>query len=318
MAVQADRPRWFIRLAIITALLTLGLIIIGAVVRVSDSGLGCGNDWPLCNGSIFPPLDNITAWIEWSHRLVAMLIGVFGIGMLITVFRSHRSNKLAIGSTIVAALLYAVQSGLGRSVVKADLSPTLVTLHLGTAMLLFAALLLAGAVAWFRPRVQYKSDSLTTLIYITAGLSFLIILTGALVRGSGATLACIDWPLCNGQVFPTNQGQLATIHMIHRFAVVTLGISLVLLVWQVLQNRQDQRLRSLSISALVAYLLQAGIGAMVVFSGASPVWAAAHVGVAGATWGILILLCVIEWLNSRDNAGQVVENSWKAQSDPTP
>src|SRR5690349_712896 len=117
MAVQTDRPRWFIRLAFITSLLTLGLIIIGAVVRVSDSGLGCGNDWPLCNGSIFPPLDNITAWIEWSHRLVAMLIGVFGIGMLITVFRLHRANKLAIGSTIVAALLYTVQSGLGRSVV---------------------------------------------------------------------------------------------------------------------------------------------------------------------------------------------------------
>src|SRR6185503_15826032 len=123
MQLQTDRPRWFTRLAVITALLTLGLIVIGAVVRVSDSGLGCGNDWPLCNGSIVPPLDNITAWIEWSHRLVAMAIGVFGIAMLVAVFRTQRSNKLAVGATIVAALLYTAQSGLGGSVVKADLSP---------------------------------------------------------------------------------------------------------------------------------------------------------------------------------------------------
>ena len=57
------RPtRAFFTLALTTAALTLGLIVFGAVVRVTDSGLGCGNHWPLCNGSIFPPLDNITAW----------------------------------------------------------------------------------------------------------------------------------------------------------------------------------------------------------------------------------------------------------------
>lgn len=314
---QVNSPRWFTRIALSTALLTLGLIILGAIVRVTDSGLGCGNDWPLCNGSIFPPLDNITAWIEWSHRLVAVLIGVFGIGMLIAVFRSHRSNKLALIATIVAALLYTVQSGLGRSVVKAELSPTLVTLHLGTAMLLFAFLLLAGAAVSFRPRTSYKSDNVTTIAYVTTGLSFVIILMGALVRGSGATLACVDWPLCNGQVFPLNQGPLALIHMLHRFAVLALGISLLLLVWQVFQNRHDRRLRLLAGLALAAFFIQAAIGAMFVLSGAAAFWGAAHVGMAGVTWGLLVMYCVIEWLNSHNSSGQVAENSWKVQSDPT-
>ena len=317
MQLQTDRPRWFTRLAVITALLTWGLIVIGAVVRVSDSGLGCGNDWPLCNGSILPPLNNITAWIEWSHRLVAMSIGVFGIGMLIAVFRTQRSNKLAVGATIVAALLYAAQSGLGGSVVKAELSPTLVTLHLGTAMMLLASLLLAAVFAAYHPQTHYKSDSLTILVYFTTALAFIIILTGALVRGSGATLACVDWPLCNGQLLPFDQGRLATIHMLHRFAVAALGISLLLLVWQVLQNRQDQRLRLLAVLAFAAYLIQAAIGALFVLSAAAPIWGAAHVAVAGTTWGILVIFSVIEWLNSHDNAGQVTENSWKAQSDPT-
>ncbi|HSS99590.1 MAG TPA: COX15/CtaA family protein, partial [Terriglobales bacterium] len=252
MQLQTDRPRWFTRLAVITALLTWGLIVIGAVVRVSDSGLGCGNDWPLCNGSILPPLSNITAWIEWSHRLVAMSIGVFGIAMLIAVFRTQRSNKLAVGATIVAALLYTAQSGLGGSVVKAELSPTLVTLHLGTAMLLFASLLLAAVFAAYHPQIYYKSDHVTLLGYVTTALAFVIILTGGLVRGSGATLACVDWPLCNGQLLPFDQGQLAIVHMLHRFAVAALGISLLLLVWEVLQNRQDRRLRLLAVLAFAA------------------------------------------------------------------
>ncbi|MBL8157211.1 MAG: COX15/CtaA family protein, partial [Anaerolineae bacterium] len=56
--MQQVEARWgpFIRLALITALLTLGLIVFGAVVRVTDSGLGCGNHWPLCNGTVIPPL----------------------------------------------------------------------------------------------------------------------------------------------------------------------------------------------------------------------------------------------------------------------
>ena len=83
-----------------------------------------------------------------------------------------------------------------------------------------------------------------------------------------------------------------------------------------LQNRQDKRLRLLAILAFVAYLTQAAIGALFVLSAAAPFWGAAHVGVAAATWGILVIFSVSEWLNSHDNVGQVTENSWKAQSDP--
>lgn len=315
---QEDSSRWFTRLAFITALLTLGLIIFGAVVRVTDSGLGCGNHWPLCNGTIFPPLNNLTAWIEWLHRLFALLIGLFGLTILVIAIRAYRKrDKAVLGATITAALLFTVQSMLGAIVVKLDLPPTMVTLHLGTAMLLFAALLLAAVLSSYRSLEHYKPDNVTTLGYVTAALSLVIILTGALVRGSGATLACVDWPLCNGQVFPFNQGQLALIHMTHRVAVLALGVSLLLLVWQVLQNRKDSRLRLLAVLSFASFLVQAAIGALFVLSGAAAFWGAAHVGMAGATWGLLIVFCVIEWLNSHDSSGQVVENSWKVQSGPT-
>ncbi len=306
------RSRFFPSLALATALLTVVLIVIGAVVRVSDSGLGCGDSWPLCNGTIFPPLDNLTAWIEWTHRLVAMLIGVLGIIMLVTAIANYRKqHRGVLVATVVAAVMYAAQAGLGAAVVKNNLDPVLVTVHLGTAMLLLAGLLVAALLSVYVPDQRYARDRFTPLAYITTALALLIIFTGAYVRGSGATLACLTWPDCNGTLFPFDQGTLQTIQMLHRFAVVALGISLVLLVWSAWTSRSG-RVRTLALLALVAYLCQAAIGAMVVFSRADSLWAALHVGFAAATWGFLVALSVFESLNTAER----LEGEWRVQSKP--
>src|SRR5256885_16646905 len=62
------------RLAWSAAACTYLLIILGAIVRISGSGLGCGEHWPLCNGKLLPPLDLPTI-IEYGHRLVAAAVG---------------------------------------------------------------------------------------------------------------------------------------------------------------------------------------------------------------------------------------------------
>lgn len=295
-----SRFRLFTGLAITTSLLTFGLIVFGAVVRVTDSGLGCGNQWPLCHGTIFPPLDNLTAWIEWLHRLFAMLIGVFGLATLYVAWQAYRKqNRLVLWSTVIAALLFASQSILGALVVIYDLPPTMVTAHLGTAMLLLGALLIATVGSVYRPTIRHQRDHVSLLAYITTALSLLIILTGTLVRGSGATLACTDWPLCNGDVLPVNQGQLALVHMTHRYAVVILGLAAALLVWYILRERQSQLVRGLAISAFVMYMMQAGVGAVYVLTKAASWTGAAHVGLAAATWALLVCLSIIETLNSQ-------------------
>ncbi|MCA0452742.1 MAG: COX15/CtaA family protein [Chloroflexi bacterium] len=315
MGQNVNPPRGFPRLALATTLLTLGLIVFGAVVRVTDSGLGCGEHWPLCNGTIFPPLDNVTAWIEWLHRLFAALIGVLGIAMLVVAVRAYRTrNPRVLTITVIAAVLFAVQSALGAIVVLRSLPVLAVTLHLATAMLLLGALLLAAVVAAYRPGIASPSNTVSMLAYTTAALAFVIILSGALVRGSGATLACTDWPLCFGQVLPTEHGSLAIIHMFHRFAVVALGISIVLLAYYVFKERQDQRLRTLAIAALIAYFAQAGVGAMFVISRAQAVWGAAHVGLAATTWALLVAFSAIEWLNNHTSFSEITNKTWDLQS----
>src|SRR5260370_21773402 len=62
----------FTRLAWTAATGTYLLIVLGAVVRITGSGLGCGEHWPLCNGRLLPPLD-LPTLIEYAHRLVAAL-----------------------------------------------------------------------------------------------------------------------------------------------------------------------------------------------------------------------------------------------------
>ncbi|TVR18503.1 MAG: heme A synthase [Anaerolineaceae bacterium] len=314
---KTEQSNFFVKLSLTTVMLTLGLIVFGAVVRVTDSGLGCGNDWPLCDGRIVPPLDNVTAWIEWSHRLFAALIGVFGLWMLGVAWRSYRRRHSGVlNITAIAAGIFVLQSALGAFVVIYDLPPTMVTLHLGTAMLLLGALLMAAVMAWHRPPPEPTGrDSVTALAYITAALTLVIILTGTLVRGSGATLACADWPLCNGQVLPFSQGTLETVHMMHRYAVLGLGLTQLMLVYYVLKMRANPITRRLTVAAFVVYLMQAGVGALYVFSEAAAIWGAAHVGMAAVTWALLVAVCTVDTLDGLSSENQEQkELTWQAQS----
>ena len=297
--VEASRSSSFVILSLSTAALTLGLIVFGAVVRVTESGLGCGTDWPLCNGTIFPPLDNITAWIEWLHRLFALLIGFFGLATLAAAWRQYRqSDRRVLQMTAVAAILFLAQSGLGAIVVFLELPPTFVTLHLGVAMLLLAALLGAAVLAWHRPSPVRQADGVPVLAAVNAAMAFVVILTGALVRGSGATLACTQWPLCDGgAILPFEQSQLAVINMIHRLSVAAMSVALFILIWQIHRHRSEPLIRRITLGAVLAHVVQIAVGALFVLSSAGREWGAIHVGLAAAVWGLLVTLAIMEGMN---------------------
>lgn len=296
---NAARMSSFVILSLCTAVLTLGLIVFGAVVRVTDSGLGCGTDWPLCHGTIFPPLDNITAWIEWLHRLFALLIGFFGLATLAAAWRRYRhDNRRVLQMTVVAAILFVIQSALGAIVVFLELPPTFVTLHLGVAMLLLAALLGAAVMAWYLPTQVRRADSIAMLAAVNAAMAFVVILTGALVRGSGATLACTTWPLCDGgTILPFGQGQLAVINMVHRLSVAAMSVALLILIWQVNRHRSEPLIRRIVFGAAFTHAIQIMAGALFVLSSAGREWGAIHVGLAAAVWGLLVMLAIMEGMN---------------------
>src|SRR5438874_4912029 len=211
-------PRRFTTLAWAAAVCTYLLIVLGAVVRITGSGLGCGEHWPLCNGHVFPPLNDIGTVIEWSHRLVAALVT-----MLVVALEAYgwlfpglapgvrKASRVALGLLVVQILLGAIT-------VKLALPAWTVILHLGTAMLLLATLLAISAGS--TPSLRPGSAALLVLAFVT-------VLFGALTANLGAASACGGFPLCNGQVW-TTAGPLAVIQWTHRLLAYSLAIVAVL------------------------------------------------------------------------------------------
>jgi len=190
-------PKRFVTLAWIAAACVYVLIVLGFVVRITGSGLGCGNHWPLCNGRLFPPLSDPGAVIEWSHRLVAGIVSILIVALAVLDWRR----------SVALVGLLVIQIALGAVTVKTELQPLMVILHLGTAMLLLAALTVAA-----RPGPRPP---------VLLGLTFLTVLLGAVTANVGATAACHGFPLCNGQIVPQG-GWLPAIHWTHRLLAYTL------------------------------------------------------------------------------------------------
>ena len=72
--------------------MTVGLIVLGGIVRITGSGMGCGESWPRCNGEWFPPLD-LPTLIEISHRWGTALVSVLIVATAWIAWRRHRTNR---------------------------------------------------------------------------------------------------------------------------------------------------------------------------------------------------------------------------------
>lgn len=287
-------------LATLTAVFTFFLIVIGALVRVSGSGLGCP-DWPLCHGQIFPPLE-LHPIVEYSHRLTTTLVTLFVLSTAIWAWAKYRNHKWIFRGSLLAVVLLVVQIGIGGITVLAELPPTVVAFHLGNAMLLFATTLIVATAAWRFPNVSVPEkrepgwifgSSLSKLIVASALGVFVIIISGSLVEGSGAAGACTTWPICNpGEV--VSAGPLAVIHMLHRFIVGVAGLLALYTFYRVV------RLQSQNHSAFVVAMLGALLLILQVFVGAAqvllqfpPLVEGAHVALASAVWGSLVVLLLL-------------------------
>lgn len=274
--------RRYTLLAWTAAAVTYLLIVLGAVVRITGSGMGCGDHWPLCNGRLFPPLDDIGTLIEWSHRLVAVLVSALVVALAGYAWWLRRqgagSGELSVPSRLpyVALGLLIIQVLLGAITVWLELPAWSVVLHLGTAMALLATLLLAAVPS--SPPSPLSSWRGGTLGLLT--LVFVTVLFGALTANLGAAAACGGFPLCNGEIIPT-AGPLAHVHWTHR--LLAYGLTIWLVVWAVRRPAPGTRV----LAGLV--LVQVALGAATVLMGLPPGLQAAHLAVGTAVWGAAVL-----------------------------
>src|SRR3989454_6174093 len=121
------------------------LIVIGGYVTTSNSGLGCGESWPLCKGAVLPALNNPEVVIELTHRLFNSVVGVFILGMAIVAWTRYKeaSNIVLLSTASLVALIAQVL--LGMETVTTSLNPIISDAHLALASAVLA-IVVADAV----------------------------------------------------------------------------------------------------------------------------------------------------------------------------
>jgi len=264
------------RLAFATIVATLLLIVLGGIVRLSDSGLGCGpggagvEGWPLCRGDIVPGSD-VNAIIEYLHRTVASIVGLMWFALVYLAWK-HERHLLRLA--VAGAVLVVTQGLLGAFVVEEDLDELLVAAHLGLAMLLLS-------LSMFLHRALRDHDTADAsggfrAVTWIAGLAlFGAIVAGGYMagtegygrgewrdapRGTGAHFACgSEFPSCNGSFLPFGEDRLVDIHLMHRVFVYLATALLIALVVMALRCGLGRRAAWAIAGLLVTQLVVGGL-----------------------------------------------------------
>src|SRR3989475_2275720 len=239
--------------------------------------MGCGDHWPLCNGRLLPPLDDLGTLIEWNHRLAAALVAILVVALAGYGWWLQRETGRPSVASYAALGLLILQVALGAVTVKLALPPWTVILHLGTAMLLLATLIVAAQGVRLTPGLR---PGLVGPGLVALALGFATVLFGALTANVGAATACLGFPLCNGQLAPDGNS-LQYVHWTHRLLAYTL---FAYTLWWAARTRGRW---AWGVVALV--LLQIAVGAVMVLLALPPPLQAAHVAVGAAVWGALVL-----------------------------
>jgi heme A synthase len=290
------RPHRLLRsLAVTTTASALLLVAVGALVRATGSGEGCPG-WPRCFGRWLPPFTHhpgvplTNALIEYSHRLVALVVGVMVVSLSAVAWWRYRRVGRVVVAASAAVGLWLFQAVLGGLVVRYGLTPALVTAHLATATL-FVGVLAYLTVSSFSVdvRVSGAADGLTRLAWSVAAAAFLLVAVGGLVRGEGAGMAFPDWPLMDGRVVPSLSEIRPALQFAHRALAVVVGAMagvLAVRAWPYRRTRTP--VAALSLVSAVLFAAQVIIGAANVWSGLAVPAVVAHVSVSSLIWGCLV------------------------------
>jgi cytochrome c oxidase assembly protein subunit 15 len=297
-------PTAFRRLALLNVVLLVALIVSGAVVRLTNSGLGCA-DWPNCSATKLVDVSTHHAAIEQLNRIFSGLIGIpLGLGLLAAYWRVPRRRDLVTPSWILFGLFWA-EALMGGIAVEVKLAWVSVMGHFLLAIALVSVALLIfrrasdGDAARREYVVSHRSVLLVRAVY---ALTLWVIIWGTLVTSAGphggdATARRLDVPLVD----------LARVHG----ASVDILLVLVLTTIAVLVHERAPRsvLNAASIT-LVVMAAQAALGYVQYFEQIPAVLVGFHV------FGAVLVFCAVQYWVLSLRAPVVDVTSEDASSQP--
>lgn len=288
------------RAAWISVIVTYFLIALGGTVVATNSGLSCP-DWPLCNGQAYYA-GTYHVFLEQFHRFTAATVSILVVLLVIGIFAWARKDRVLVAAAIAAPILLAIQIVLGGLTVLWKLPPEIITAHLGTALAIFAVVIIIAVMSGTpAPSKEHpaKTRRFAQLALVNALLVYILMLLGSYVNQSGAALACPGWPLCTPASWAISN-HLADINILHRVYAACVGL---VTLWTIIVALRRWRVaRGQTIVALVVgvlFVCQAIIGGLIVLLDQPAFVAGLHTALAALVWGTLTLLAALAWRQMR-------------------
>lgn len=298
--------------ALIGLVLTYLHLVFGGIVRITGSGMGCGDHWPKCNGSWVPPFEHPTVMIEWTHRLLALLV-IFSLAKLAAAAWLRRSEPGVSGpggvlrpATASLALVLAVAL-VGMVTVKLGNTTFATVAHWTLAMALLAVVIVtavrAGALGGTAALAQGGTSRATRSLGAGAALAFLTVVLGGLVaKFPGAGIACPSFPLC-GDTPASVAASAAHVQLTHRVLAYLLFFH-VLAVAAAVSRRATEAAATKRAAQFAAALvmMQLVLGAAMVLSQLPAVLRSLHQAIGIAVWLAMFLAAYLPRTAARKTA----------------
>ena len=293
----------------------IAVILWGTLVRATGAGNGCGNHWPLCNGTVMQHSPSVDTMIEFTHRITSGLSFFSVVGLLwwtfATTMRGHLARAAAVASvafTLVEAIIGALLVKLGLTAQsQSPLRPAYLALHLTNTLLLLAALTLTAHL------LSRRTGYLRSTIRLTApfgAVATVVVVMIVGVTGSLAALGDTLFPassLANAlaQDFSATSGWLVRWRWTHPTIAF---IASIFLIWLLVRAaRRTTAWDNRQLSALILFLLAAqyilGVLDVVLLA---PLWLqVAHLLGADVLWAALVVLTARLTLQPKEASQQV-------------
>jgi heme a synthase len=280
---------------------TLGVILFGAGVRITDSGAGCGQHWPTCNGEVLHLPKSLHTLIELTHRLTSGLSMLAILGLLIGAFKLYPRGHVVRASAVFSFVMILIEALIGMVIVlmrwvvhDASFGRILaLPLHLVSTALLTAALTWCAYFASVPKAEPRPLPKATRNLLLLAGLGILLVsATGAVtalgdtvypVRASGFAARLQEDQGMNAHV-------LQRMRSIHPFLAVGVATLVAYVAALLAGYRASPAVRRASAALAGSVVLQVCAGVVNIWLSAPGPLQVVHLLLANIVWISLILL----------------------------